>query len=270
MKVTVLAPDGNRSGCSRIVSWQHTVTVKRRGGSSENPIYACSGSPVDCVRIGIFSERFTQPDVIVAGINHGINVGDDATYSGTLGAAIEGALLGRSAIAFSQQDLADDLSLTNRAKHVFDLAWLVPDLVDAVVNAVPVPRVVVNVNFPNCLRERRISLTRLAAFTYDGRWMNSEVTAADEWTFWPYLGAEVKAPALETSEQADTGALMLGRISLTPLCFEWSTPPTRRQLAQWASLLVQAGERALARANTVDRVAAVPCRPAAHAESDTG
>jgi broad specificity polyphosphatase/5'/3'-nucleotidase SurE len=72
--------------------------------------YACDGTPVDCVRLASLGliEGF-EPDVIVSGINHGANLGDDITYSGTVAAALEGVVLGIPGIAVSQQSTAREM-----------------------------------------------------------------------------------------------------------------------------------------------------------------
>ena len=78
--------------------------------------YACDGTPVDCVRLAALGliEGF-EPDVIVSGINHGANLGDDITYSGTVAAALEGIVLGIPGIAVSQQSERARAGLPARA-----------------------------------------------------------------------------------------------------------------------------------------------------------
>ena len=98
-EVSVIAPDSNRSAVGRGITIDRSLTVTEvelRDGSRG---FATDGTPVDCVRfaeLGFLGER---PDLIVAGINYGVNLGDDVTYSGTVAAAFEGVLLGLPAIA---------------------------------------------------------------------------------------------------------------------------------------------------------------------------
>ena len=102
-RVSVIAPDSNRSAVGRGITIDRALTVTEvelRDGSRG---FATDGTPVDCVRfaeLGLVGER---PDLIVAGINYGVNLGDDVTYSGTVAAAFEGIVLGIPAIAVSQQ-----------------------------------------------------------------------------------------------------------------------------------------------------------------------
>ncbi len=147
LDVTVLAPSGNRSGASRSITCHGLVDVVEHAGGAA-PILHCSGTPVDAVRIGLLSERCAPADVVVSGINHGTNLGDDVHYSGTVAAAVEAALLGVPGIAFSQQ--ADDggVGLRETGAHGFALAGLAASLVRHVVERPPPPGVALSVNLP--------------------------------------------------------------------------------------------------------------------------
>lgn len=107
--VTVIAPDGNRSAGSHRVAMDVDLTVSER----EEGIYACSGSPADCVRVGLLSLDFPGFDLVVSGINHGANAGEDILYSGTVSAAVESVLLGTPGIAFSQNGDGPEVPFLN-------------------------------------------------------------------------------------------------------------------------------------------------------------
>lgn len=96
-EVFVAAPTGNRSAVSHQLTMRGAISVEPRG---EN-IYAIGGSPVDCVLISMFSLGFS-PELVLAGINYGGNVGSDVLYSGTVAAALEGAQSGVPSVAVSQ------------------------------------------------------------------------------------------------------------------------------------------------------------------------
>ena len=103
LEVNVVAPDSNRSATARSITTRSPLWVEEIGFDDGGSGYACDGTPVDCVRfaeLGLIGER---PELIVSGINHGANLGDDITYSGTVAAALEGIVLGIPAIAISQQ-----------------------------------------------------------------------------------------------------------------------------------------------------------------------
>src|SRR3712207_935198 len=103
VELAVIAPDGNRSAMARSITTRRPLWVQEVDFGDGTVGYATDGTPVDCVRfarLGLI-EGF-EADVIVAGINHGANLGDDITYSGTVAAALEGVVLGLPAVAVSQ------------------------------------------------------------------------------------------------------------------------------------------------------------------------
>ncbi len=100
LDVVVVAPTDNRSGVSRNATYSDPVSVTPVEG--DESILACSGTPVDCVRAALLGDIAPDAALVLSGMNHGANLGDDILNSGTVGAAIEGALLGVPAIAVSQ------------------------------------------------------------------------------------------------------------------------------------------------------------------------
>src|SRR5881409_1164337 len=104
IELAVIAPDGNRSAMARSITTRRPLWVERVDFGDGTHGYATDGTPVDCVRLATLGlvEGF-EAEAIVAGINHGANLGDDITYSGTVAAAFEGVVLGLPAIAVSQQ-----------------------------------------------------------------------------------------------------------------------------------------------------------------------
>ena len=91
IQLAVIAPDDNRSATARSITFRRPLWVTEVPFDDGTVGYACDGTPVDCVRLAALGliEGF-EPDVIVAGINHGANLGDDITYSGTVAAALGG------------------------------------------------------------------------------------------------------------------------------------------------------------------------------------
>lgn len=95
--IRVVAPDRNRSGASNSLTLSHPLHVRQL----ENGYYSVEGTPTDCVHLALTGLFEDMPDMVVAGINEGANLGDDVLYSGTVAAAIEGRFLGLPAIAVS-------------------------------------------------------------------------------------------------------------------------------------------------------------------------
>src|SRR5215204_6284431 len=100
-EVLTVAPDRNRSGVGRAISFGSPLHVEERKMADGAVGYACSGTPVDCVRLVALGLMDFEPDLVVSGINHGENLGDDITYSGTVAAAFEGIVIGVPGIAVS-------------------------------------------------------------------------------------------------------------------------------------------------------------------------
>ena len=95
--VTIVAPDRNRSGASNSLTLETPLRVEQ----VDTNVYYVNGTPTDCVHIAITGLLDEQPDMLISGINHGANLGDDVLYSGTVAAAMEGRFLGIPAIAVS-------------------------------------------------------------------------------------------------------------------------------------------------------------------------
>lgn len=95
--ITVVAPDRNRSGASNSLTLDSPLRVHQ----AENGYFYLAGTPTDCVHLAITGLMSEEPDLVVAGINNGANMGDDVLYSGTVAAAIEGRFLGLPALAVS-------------------------------------------------------------------------------------------------------------------------------------------------------------------------
>ena len=149
--VVVVAPDRNRSAASNSLTLHSPLRVQR---ISDN-CYSVNGTPSDCVHLALTGLLDYEPDLVVSGINHGANLGDDVIYSGTVAAATEGRFLGLPTIA---------VSLVGRKLVHFETAGRVArDLVRKIGKSGLDPDVVLNVNVPDVPREelQGIVATRL-------------------------------------------------------------------------------------------------------------
>lgn len=95
--VTVVAPERDRSGSSNSLTLDRPLSVRR----AQNGFYYVNGTPTDCVHLAVTGLLDELPDIVISGINHGANMGDDTIYSGTVAAATEGFLLGIPSVAIS-------------------------------------------------------------------------------------------------------------------------------------------------------------------------
>ena len=150
VRLAVIAPDGNRSAMARSITTRRPLWVEEVEFPDGSPGYATDGTPVDCVRLARLGvvEGF-DADVVVSGINHGANLGDDITYSGTVAAALEGVVLGLPAIAVSQQSGARALDYRFHGGFNFDVAaGFVARLVERLESLPLPPNTLLNVNVP--------------------------------------------------------------------------------------------------------------------------
>jgi 5'-nucleotidase len=141
--VWVVAPETDQSGVGHGLS----ISMPLRARKIEEKRFAISGTPTDCLILAVKQLMDTPPDLVLSGVNSGLNIADDVTYSGTVAAAMEGALMGIRAVALSQA-----YAMTQAGRTV---AWEVAAAHGASVLQkvldVPLPTDrFVNINFPNC------------------------------------------------------------------------------------------------------------------------
>jgi len=106
--VLVVAPNKPQSGMGHAITITKPLRLEPYGGFEEVEAYSCSGTPVDCVKLGVFEVLKRKPDLLLSGINHGENSSTNVLYSGTMSAAIEGAMEGIPSIGFSLADFDSD------------------------------------------------------------------------------------------------------------------------------------------------------------------
>ncbi len=219
----VIAPDGNRSAMARMITVRRPLWVREVPFPDGTVGYATDGTPVDCVRLAKLGiVEGWMPELIVSGINHGANLGDDITYSGTVAAALEGIILGLPAIATSQQSTELETNMLGAGAFDFRgsatyVARLVADL-----ESVPLPpATLLNINFPGRVPDG-VSVAKLGRRIYrDGL----EVVESDteRGTLYRIYG-DVESDPEELG--TDIAALNSGRIAVTPLHFDLTHHPS--------------------------------------------
>ena len=243
IEVHVVAPDSNRSATARSITTRSPLWVEEIEFADGERGFATDGTPVDCVRfadLGLLGER---PDLIVSGINHGANLGDDVTYSGTVAAAFEGIVLGIPAIAISQQSVAGEMGF--RFGRWFDFgiaAALAAELVKTLA-ASPMPAgTILNVNCP-AGEPKGIEVTRLGKRLYDDKLQLVDEDSEGRRRYQIY-GFE---PSFEDEPGTDLAAVARGRVALTPIHFDLTHHDGLEPLSAWeADALLAAAQRAAA------------------------
>src|SRR5436305_7813119 len=150
VELAVIAPDGNRSAMARSITTRRPLWVQEVDFDDGTVGYATDGTPVDCVRLANLGliEGF-QAELVVSGINHGSNLGDDITYSGTVAAALEAIVLGLPGIAVSQQSSALELDFRVGKGFEFRAAATFTARLVAELGNVPLPEgTLLNINVP--------------------------------------------------------------------------------------------------------------------------
>jgi len=223
--VVTIAPEADCSGFARKCTFSRPVGVTRVAGG-RHPVYRCDGTPTDCVRVGLLGGLAAAADLVVSGINHGANLADDVTYSGTVGAGLEAAILGTPAICLSQQTPTGSFSVNYQedletAGLAYDFSFAAAHgaaLARSVVHARPVEPVVLSVNYPARYAGAKSVLTRAGRRNYPRA---AETEWADGDAVWLYLFGEPDEiiPEADGSLGTDIGALRAGHVSVTPLSF---------------------------------------------------
>ncbi len=117
-EVIVIAPNSAMSGMGHAITINSPLRLQKENIFEGAKSYSCSGTPVDCVKLGIYEILHRKPDLIVSGINHGANTATNVLYSGTMSAAVEGAMEGIPSIGFSLCDFDADADFSNAMKIV--------------------------------------------------------------------------------------------------------------------------------------------------------
>jgi 5'-nucleotidase len=200
----VVAPDRERSAASHSLTIHRPLKVQRL----DDRVYSVSGTPTDCVAIGVGKILPERPSLIVSGINRGANLGDDITYSGTVSAAMEGTILNIPSFAVS-------LVVEGEGRLYFETAaGIALEVAEYVIeNSLPYDTLL-NVNVPNVPSDKLngVEFTRQGKRVYDGA-IKETYSPWGEMYYW--IGGGM--PYWEHGEDTDINAVLEGRVSITPV-----------------------------------------------------
>ncbi len=217
--MVVIAPDRNRSGASNSL----TISVPVRLQKLANGYTSVSGTPTDCVHLalrGLFDKKF---DMVVSGINHGANLGDDVIYSGTVAAATEGRILGMPSLAVS-------LARDNIQVNFLTAAIVARQLVEKL-KANPLPAAtILNVNVPDVKLEdvKGSEITRCGSVHVSENTVQS-LDPRGKPVYW--VGAE--GEAADAGPGTDFHAVKNNKVSITPLKVDMTNYSAFEMLSQW-------------------------------------
>jgi len=245
VRLVVIAPDGNRSAMARSITTRRPLWVREVEFGDGTVGYATDGTPVDCVRLARLGliEGF-EAEVVVSGINHGSNLGDDITYSGTVAAALEAIVLGLPGIAVSQQSSALELDFRAGTGFEFELAAAFTSRLVGELEDIPLPQgTLLNINVPGSA-PTGVEVARLGKRIY-----RDELALIDEGSGGRRLYRIYGDVSYERDETGtDLAAVAQGKIAVTPIHFDLTDREGMSTLARYdlgrliASAATEVGE----------------------------
>jgi 5'-nucleotidase len=229
VQLVVVAPDGNRSAMARSITTRRPLWVQEVDFGDGTVGFATDGTPVDCVRLARLGlvEGF-EAELVVSGINHGSNLGDDITYSGTVAAALEAVVLGLPGIAVSQQSSALELGFVQSQAYDFGVAASFTARLVGELAELPLPAgTLLNINVPGA-EPKGVEVARLGKRVY-----SDELSLVDEASSGRRLYRIYGDAGYEEGEtDTDLVALRRGSIAVTPLHFDLTHHASLAALAE--------------------------------------
>lgn len=224
-EIVVVAPDGPRSGMSSAITIMQPLRYHLLKKEDDLSVYACTGTPVDCVKIAISRILDRKPDIILSGVNHGSNASISVLYSGTMGAAIEGCIFGIPSIGFSLLDHHHDADFCNAEEITRKLS--------AEVLKTGLPNgICLNVNIP----QGTLRGTRVCRQT-SGQWIEEFLHSKDgaqKDVFWLTGSFSNFEPH---DEATDEWALTNKYISIVPVKIDMTAHDFVDQIKEWEDLI---------------------------------
>lgn len=221
-EVAIIAPEHNWSAAGHSKTMHKPLRARPIRLADGTEALMTSGSPSDCVALGLLGLLERQPDLVVSGINLGANVGSDLTYSGTVAAAMEAVISGVSAIAISLD--------TYEAQDYSAAAHFASYLVGRILQVRPRERLLLNVNVPALVEQeiKGVKITRLGQRLY----RDALVERRDpRGRLYYWIGGN--PPEGVPEEGTDIGALAEGHISVTPVLLDLTDYSKLQLLESW-------------------------------------
>jgi len=221
-ELMVVAPETNHSGASNSLTLNRPLAVR----TAPNGFVYVNGTPSDCVHVALAGLLDARPDLVVAGINNGANMGDDTLYSGTVAAAAEGYLFGIPAIAFSLVEKGWE--------HLPAAAAVARRIVERQLAEPLAPPVLLNVNIPNLPLDavKGIQVTRLGK-RHPSEPVVRTTTPYGETVYW--IGPV--GLAADAAPGTDFDAIIQGAVSVTPLRLDLTHHEQIAAVRSWAEPL---------------------------------
>ena len=217
-RVVIVAPDRDQSATSHSLTLHRPFRIHRH----DTDVYSVDGTPTDCVVCAWYGLLDMKPDLVISGINHGPNMGEDVFYSGTVAAAIEGAMQGALAVSVSL--------VTRQLTDFLEPAAFVGRLARQVMERGLPRRRLLNVNIPflSWKEVRGVAITRLGSRVYRDTLVRKVDPRGRDY-YW--IGGE--DPVWDPSPGSDFNAVHEGWISVTPLKLDLTDEPAVDTVGAW-------------------------------------
>lgn len=221
--VVIIAPDKPQSGMGHAITLNQPLRLNTDTIFNQHESYTCTGTPVDCVKLGIYEIMKRKPDLLVSGINHGENISTNVLYSGTMSAAVEGAMENIPSIGFSLCDFDADADFSGAQKITEEVVNLV------LKNNFP-SNICLNVNIPKIKKNelKGIKIARQANAFWEDRFDKRY----DQFNK-PYYWLTGKFGNHDHGEDTDIFALSQGYASIVPTQFDMTAYSTMNELKKW-------------------------------------
>lgn len=209
----VVAPEREQSAVGHAITLTRPLMVRRVAENGLSSGFAVTGTPADCVKIGVKELAAAPIDLVVSGINLGPNVGIDVIYSGTVSAATEAAILGVPSMAVSLDSRRHDADFSFAARFARDMAGFVAENRDSLAG------IPLNINIPACPE----SEIRGVVVTKQGRGQLLETFEKREdprGNVYYWLAGETFIPDRSESSDSDTRALRNRMVTITPIHYD--------------------------------------------------
>lgn len=225
-EVFIVAPAREQSGVSHTITFLIPLTVKNVFIENQHWGWAVDGTPADCVKLGISKILPDRPDVIVSGINGGLNAGANILYSGTVGAAMEGAYSGITSFAVSLE------YLENEPYH--QAARLATHLIEQILDTEPGGARMFNLNIPLAALRTQTPKVRVTKMDTSPHWVAfEERTDPVGRSYYWLTGRPDPQGNSHCSEETDLQAIREGEISVTPLQFDLTDQALHKKMNRW-------------------------------------
>ena len=222
-EVIVVAPAVEQSGVGHSITFLQPLVAKQVFGDDDRPRgWAVEGSPADSVKLGIFEFCPRRPDVVVSGINGGLNAGINVLYSGTVAAAIEGAFFGITSIACSLE--------YNEHAHFVRAAQISRHVIEQILKLKRPEPQLYNLNIPTSAvaNPKGIRVVPMGVSRYGEQFIKRTDPRGRA-----YYWATNDPPPQPEGHDTDLTALTQGFITLTPLSYNMTRQPVLAEMEQW-------------------------------------